>query len=85
MSEIIETFGLETGATEFLKVNMLCFPVNPQSLFTNVVKRLMIIRITATLSLALSKISILVLCRRVFTDKWFRLAANCTNALIVLW
>lgn len=85
MSEIIETFGLETGAAEFLKVNTSCFPAYTLSLFTNSAKHLMVIRIMATLSLALSKISILVLCCRVFTDKWFRLAAYCTNALIVLW
>ncbi|KAJ4389492.1 hypothetical protein N0V93_006961 [Gnomoniopsis smithogilvyi] len=48
-------------------------------------KNLMVLRIMATLSLALSKISILVLCCRIFTTRWFRIIAHCTIGLIVLW
>ncbi|CAN8095580.1 unnamed protein product [Discula destructiva] len=48
-------------------------------------KHLLVARLTATVSMALNKISILILCCRVFTSKRLHLIANLTIGLITVW
>lgn len=82
--EIINRFGVATGELDFYKVRMTQVAC-ALSASTDPSQHLLVARIATTVSLALSKISILLLCSRVFTSKTFHLISNLTMGLISVW